>query len=356
MEHPGAEMRIQTLLEHHGIVMNPFAEEDAQTDPVFKERCRDETYHPVWDKVYGDVSDPATSIVFGEKGAGKTAMRMQINARVEDHNAQRKDGRLYIIEYDDFNPFLDRFADRFSARKQRDPARILSEWKLWDHMDGILSLGVTALVDRLLEVPHPSGSPANRINPVRVTDLDRQQKRDLLVLAACYDNSTTETSFARWQRLKSRLRFHTLLAGWDKALGFLALIAVAAVIVYFQQWSWLREVWPYLIVAVCWAPWLANVWRWHTESRRITRNIRVVNHQVASLRRMLMRFRAQDIDGQPLPTKPRTDDRYELAWKAPGSAQITRLRRNYCACRSSRRAPSDYRIGAADEGPHLANA
>jgi hypothetical protein len=71
-------MRLQQLLEHHGIAVNPFAEEDAQSDPVFKERCRDATYHPAWDKVYGDPADPATSIVFGEKGSGKTAMRMQM--------------------------------------------------------------------------------------------------------------------------------------------------------------------------------------------------------------------------------------------------------------------------------------
>ena len=150
-------MRVQQLLEHHGIAVNPFAEEDAQSDPVFKERCRDATYHPAWDKVYGDPSDPATSIVFGEKGAGKTAMRMQMAGRIALHNARPQNSRLFVIEYDDFNPFLDHFADRLSARKQRDPARVLAEWKLWDHMDAILSLGVTSLVDRLLGVPHPSG-------------------------------------------------------------------------------------------------------------------------------------------------------------------------------------------------------
>jgi len=29
-------MKAQQFLEHHGIRCNPFAEEDAQTDPVFK--------------------------------------------------------------------------------------------------------------------------------------------------------------------------------------------------------------------------------------------------------------------------------------------------------------------------------
>ena len=55
--------------------------EELEADPVFKERCRDLTHHPAWDKVYGNPSDPATSIVFGEKGSGKTAMRMQMAGR-----------------------------------------------------------------------------------------------------------------------------------------------------------------------------------------------------------------------------------------------------------------------------------
>ena len=96
------------------------------------------------------------------------------------HNAQPQNSRLFVIEYDDFNPFLDHFADRLSARKQRDPARVLAEWKLWDHMDAILSLGVTSLVDRLLGVPHPTGPAANQVNADRLRTLDRHQKRDLL--------------------------------------------------------------------------------------------------------------------------------------------------------------------------------
>ena len=70
-------MKVQQFLDHHGIARNPFAEEDAQTDPVFKEFCIESTYHPTWDKVYGDPSEPATAIIFGEKGSGKTAMRLR---------------------------------------------------------------------------------------------------------------------------------------------------------------------------------------------------------------------------------------------------------------------------------------
>jgi hypothetical protein len=307
-------MRVQQLLEHHGIAVNPFAEEDAQSDPVFKERCRDSTYHPVWDKVYGDPADPSTSIVFGEKGAGKTAMRMQMTGRMALYNSQAHSGRLYVIQYDDFNPFLDHFADRLSARKQRDPARVLAEWKLWDHMDAILSLGVTGLVDRILQ-PTAGGPATNQINDNRLKTLDRQQKRDLLLLAASYDNSLAESALARWKRLRRKLGFFTWLNGWDLWLGLAVTIAVVATILYQQKWSWLATAWPYLIVVAGWLPWLVRFGKWLLTARRIARNVRVLKPSVGLLRRILMRFPPRELDNQPLPDNQRTDDRYELLTK-----------------------------------------
>ncbi len=311
-------MRVQQLLEHHGIAVNPFAEEDAQSDPVFKERCRDATYHPAWDKVYGDPSDPATSIVFGEKGAGKTAMRMQMAGRIALYNAQPGNDRLFVIEYDDFNPFLDHFADRLSARKQRDPARVLAEWKLWDHMDAILSLGVTSLVDRLLGVPHPSGPSANQITADRLRTLDRHQKRDLLLLVTCYDNSTRENVLSRWSRLRRKMGYFTWQSWWDKLLGAAVTLAVFATIIYLRKWDWLASPWPYVIVAAGWLPAIVRFVKWAFVARRIARNVRVLKPHAGSVRRLLMRFPKREIDGQPLPESQRTDDRYELLSKFQG--------------------------------------
>lgn len=142
-------MKTQQFFEHHGVASNPFAEEDAQTDPVFKDHCIDSTYHPTWDKIYGDPAEPATSIVFGEKGAGKTAMRLQIVRHLVQYNASHREHRVFVIEYDDFNPFLDRFREAVGGRRSDDS---LKQWKLWDHMDAILSLGVTNLVDQIIGV------------------------------------------------------------------------------------------------------------------------------------------------------------------------------------------------------------
>lgn len=143
-------MNIQSFLEHHGVIRNPFAEEDAQTDPVFKEHCIYSAYHPVWDKVYGDPAEPATAVVFGPKGSGKTAMRLQIDQHLARHNRQHPSRRVYVIRYDDFNPFLDHFSERMSRRVAKKPERVLEAWRLWDHMDAILCLGVTNLVDAVL--------------------------------------------------------------------------------------------------------------------------------------------------------------------------------------------------------------
>ena len=96
-------MKIQQFLEHHGIASNPFADEDAQTDLVFKGACIRNTFHPTWDKIYGDPSEPATAVVFGEKGSGKTAIRLQIARHLTDYNADHPEHQVFVVQYDDFN-------------------------------------------------------------------------------------------------------------------------------------------------------------------------------------------------------------------------------------------------------------
>jgi hypothetical protein len=309
-------MNIQQFLEHHGIRCNPFSEEDAQTDPVFKEHCISSTYHPAWDKVFGNPAEPSTSIVFGEKGSGKTALRLQIVRGVEEHNRTHPDNRLFVIEYDDFNPFLDRFRDKLSPRYRRAD-KVLNYWKLWDHMDAILSLGVTQLVDWILE-SRGRGSTLASGGAIPLDRLDRHQSRDLLLLAACYDQSPAETFRGRWSRLRRKLKFRTWQAHWPLAVGIIVTLAIFGLIIGIQKWDWLATPWPYLMAAAGWLPWLWQAWsRWWL-ALGITRQLRVVNHEANSLRRVLMNFTSNNIDGQPLPNKDRSDDRYELLGKFQG--------------------------------------
>lgn len=310
-------MKIQQFLDHHGVRCNPFAEEDAQTDRVFKEHCIETTFHPNWDKVFGDPSEPATSLVFGEKGSGKTAMRLQIARHVAEHNRRRPDARLLVIHYDDFNPFLDRFRDRVGRRRR--PEKALAQWKLWDHMDAILSLGVTGLVDRILGASRPSPAVDAQIDPADVDRLSRHQARDLLLLAAFYDQSISETFRDRWRRLRRRLRFSSLKAFWDLALGAVwTFAAVVLIVVMFAtgHGDWLKPLWFYLALAVVgWFPFLARLVRRWLLARSVVRKMRVGNLSTNPLRQALMHFTAAELASQPLPNKDRTDDRYELLSK-----------------------------------------
>ena len=315
-------MKLQDLLSHHGMARNPFADEDAQTDTVFQESCRASTFHPNWDKVYGDPSNPATSIVFGEKGAGKTAIRLQMAAQTEKHNRQYEDERLFVIAYDDFNPLLDRFAERLSGRKRRQPARVLAEWKLWDHMDAILSLGVTALVDRLLGVRQPTGSAANRLPKDATKRLDRFQKRDLLLLAACYDNSLREPFQSRWFRLRRKLRFFPWQTWGVRMIGWLTKTAVLGTIFWFRKYELLwTSFWPWVIIGLGWLPWVAQFWRRLWKAFGASRHLRCITRDVMPLTKVLMQLSHRDISGQPMPSKRRTDDRYELFYKLQGVLQ-----------------------------------
>jgi hypothetical protein len=302
-------MKIQEFLEHHGIAGNPFAEEDAQNDTVFKRTCLETTFHPSWDKIYGDPSDPSTSIVFGEKGAGKTALKLQMVRQFDRHNAAVPDRRTFVVLYDDFNPFLDRFVSRVGPNRPVD--KVLGQWKLWDHMDAILALAVTQFVTEV-------NDPANRRSAAKLTP---PQARDLALLAACYDQSTGETFPSRWRRLRSRTGYSAWLGLWPLLLGLVATAAFAAAVavgISRGTTGWLTAWWPWLLLAAAWGPWgvrrVKSLWT----AIRIVRSMRTGNRTLGQLATALARMPEVDLAGQPLPLHARSDDRYELLAKFQG--------------------------------------
>jgi len=311
-------MKIQQFLTHHSIVRNPFAEEDARTDPVFKDFCIASTYHPTWDKVYGDPREPATAIVFGEKGSGKTALRLQIARHLKEYNHQHPDQQVLVIHYDDFNPFLDRFLDRVGLLRRR-PDRLLGEWKLADHIDAIMSLAVTGLVDRILGVKQPSSTIDAELHVTPHVVLDRYQIRDLLLMAACYDQSLAEPFPQRWQQLRRQLRFRSLRAGLDLTLGCTAalLIAVLAIVLtIYGQTGWLQPIWPWFLAAAgCFLPFGWRAARCLALAWNIVRRTRTIDRKPWQLCKVLLRFHAPEIFSQPLPGQQGTEARYEMLVK-----------------------------------------
>jgi hypothetical protein len=312
-------MNIHSFLEHHGILRNPFAEEDAQTDPVFKEHCISSAFHPIWDKVYGDPHEPATSIIFGPKGSGKTAMRLQVDQHLSRYSEEHPDKRVYVIRYDDFNPFLDHFCERMNRRTSKKVEKVLESWRLWDHMDSILCLGVTDLVDRIVDGADRPASEA--ITTAQVRSLDRTAARDLLMLAACYDQSTALSFSKRWNLLRRTLRYGNLTTKWSFPFAVLCFIGSIALV----AWMFLREraedaepvslnvLWLVpLITLVGSLPYLINWIKCQFAAIGIRRHMRVGKRETSELRRTLQRIPSRELASQPLPRYDRTDDRYEL--------------------------------------------
>src|SRR5690606_17923514 len=101
-------MNVGQFLEHWGIRENPFRAEEARRDEVFARLPPGAVAeHSDFEKVLGDLARPATSIVFGEKGSGKTAMRLQITRRIGDFNEANPQAKVLLVAYDDLNVFLD---------------------------------------------------------------------------------------------------------------------------------------------------------------------------------------------------------------------------------------------------------
>jgi hypothetical protein len=308
-------MKVQQFLEHHGLSQNPFSQEDAQTDPLFKQHCSRDVFHPAWDKIFGTAAEPATAVVFGEKGSGKTALRLQIVEQISAHNRQHPEKRVFVVEYDDFNPFLDAFHERMKLYSS-NPEKTLARIRLWDHMDAILSLGITQLVSAILDGADPGRDDGFAIDSGKLSLLTPPQRRDLLLLAAYYDHSLGLSPGERWTRLRRKLHFHNWKAYWDLALGTGGSAAFFGLVFYFNGWGqFTSNWWPWILLLVLWIPWL---WRqsgllWHAWC--VARQMKVLEHPVNPLRRTLSRFEKKDLVGQPAPSRDRSDDRYELLGK-----------------------------------------
>jgi hypothetical protein len=184
-------MRIEDFLERHGLKTNPFANaEEAQGDQVLLELLRSRQFHfghPQWPKFLGDPPGNQTSVVFGFKGSGKTAMRLALDAAIDEFNKQVPDSRVLVVNYDEFNTYLSSWKshiDRALARRRRFLDRLLGRpaptasqaqhWRLAHHMDAILA----EIARRLPEIIAHSPS-----NPRK---WPRQRKNDALLLATVY--------------------------------------------------------------------------------------------------------------------------------------------------------------------------
>ncbi len=315
-------MKIDSFLQHYQLQTNPFEAEEARHDPVFDRLADAGTPHPDFPKIVGRLDKPSTAVLFGEKGSGKTAMRLVIGKYIDHHNEEHPDKRVLTVPYDDFNPVLDNMA----RTVHRDGREVLKHCRLEDHQDAILSLAATALVSALLGETQANSEPARLPADIdrMLKAMPRQRRVDLAVLAALYDQPQTGSVEPRWRKLRSKLRLQWRLPlSLCDVAGALAVIAaglgITVAVMSRDPW-WLLMA---LGVTTAGALLLGGYWCWRQTklwwlSRKTTREMAAVNRSTAELRQLLSELSPADLAREPFPAGRSEDEqsvsdaRYQL--------------------------------------------
>ena len=305
-------MDIQRFFDHWQLVENPFQAEEARNDTVYARTMEATVTHPDFHKIFGQPPTPSTSIVFGEKGSGKTAMRLMMERRLAAYNATHDEDRVWMVRYDDLNPFLDQLSHTLSAR---EPEACLDHVRLADHQDAILSLAVTELVDDLLS---DSKEPAWRSRRKTVRKMSRDLRLDLAMLALLYDNPRHGERESRWHRLVRLLHVRQLISRKGHGIFVTGLGAIGLVgsgIWYFSgsaSWEWKLLA----IVGVSGfigfgLSWLTRLFKNSFKARKTCREIRIIARDVSFFADSLWDLPSRQGVDRLLPEKGDQDKRYE---------------------------------------------
>ena len=303
-------MNLSEFLGRHGLESNPFAAEEAAQDPVLTQSA-DACRHPDFGKIFGEPTHPSPAIVFGERGAGKTALRLQMESAYRAYNKEQSDNRVLVIGHDNFDAMIGRIA-RHERLKNQSAA--LDSITLSDHVDIVLHGIVPQLVDQLLGVSDRA--------PLQVGNFRKQLRkaptlvrREMLLLQMAYDH--TPIAAKRTRQLKSALGLggssgSKAAANWSMVLAIFALViagisvvqepkrallALAALLAagsFVMGWSWLRCQTRVGIIA-----------------RGMHRGIRCVNRSPASFRESLHHIEI-NIGSASMPTDRGDDSRFAM--------------------------------------------
>ena len=316
-------MNISRFFEHWSITENPFKAEEARHDAVFMKLGTERVRHPDFEKILGDPGRPSSSIVFGEKGSGKTAIRIQIERRVTEHNRAAGSSRLLLTPYDDLNAVLDRFVEHAGRREDTHELDVLKRFALCDHMDAILHAAVSRVVDGLLGDPR-AGEGIGADEAAMLRKAPAATKRDLLVLQAVYDRPTDAAArmiklrrLVRAPRARGRTLWDAVAAiGWVPAAAAFALDRMG----YVPSLGIDLGVWLFYVLAGLWAAaligWIADVgfrrWVMGRLARRVAAQLRTVGRTAESLVFSLGRVPAEDRAPGELPLTADDDARYAM--------------------------------------------
>lgn len=321
-------MNLARFLEHWSVTENPFRAQEARHDRVFARLEITANSHPDFEKILGDLHSPSTSIVFGEKGSGKTAIRLQLAERIREHNAAHPEEKVFLVGYDDLNPTLDWFAARYGVTTESSDVEIeqtLGRLRLVDHMDGILHFAVTRIVDAILGQRTPGSDTQSTDlgeHPDRVLrQADPRVRRDLLLLQAIYDKDGETAERARALRRlihapKGKENFR------GRMIASLGWILPAAVLGYmvFQNQKLAADsagTWVAAIAGIAWIAFTLKHLFWSRFqlgrlANRVWRDVRTPPRTKESLRRCLELVPREDREASILPTDDREDVRYAM--------------------------------------------
>ncbi len=303
-------MKIDTFLKHWHLNQNPFVAEEARDDKIYQDIMQEGVAHPEFEKIFGRPDRPNTAVVFGEKGSGKTALRLLMENRLKSYNEEHPREKTWIVRYDEWNHMVDRVVGTEEATQKENFDKI----RLEDHVDKIISMVVTEVVDA---ASRPTNSKVGRELAKTLRKLPRQQRLDLAYLTTLYDQPTLSTRGERWRKLTRILKVNQLVTPnmMMFALGGCALLAgIGAGLFYFGQ------VIPGVLCAgiggliafgCAWfgiGPYFAN----RKRRNQIEAEIKVVDHPLNILSEQLGSFRSADLEGLPMPKPKDQDARYEL--------------------------------------------
>ena len=316
-----ADMNTSSFFKHWSIRENPFMAEEARQDDVFA-RLQDAAAHPDFPKLLGDPSRPASAVVFGEKGSGKTAIRFQLEEAIENYNAANPHAKSLVVGYDDLNPVLDRFARRVRGKTTLET---LQQIRLVDHFDGLLSMVVPDLVEALLR-----RNPENRMDlgPQRKAlckQLDPETKNDWVILQALFDRPDRAVENGRRVRRAVRFRKWSWVRPFRWLAVLLAAIFVCGLGVFYllnpqdDRLFWLLGLTLSGIFALgaggkVFLDWYEN----NRLARKLSRELRTLDRSAASLRASLDRLPTNVVASTAWPVDGLDEPRY---------AMLDRLRR-----------------------------
>lgn len=345
-------MNLSQFFEHWSIVENPFRGEEARHDSIFarmginptlaRSTIAEETIpgdqslampispsvHSDFEKIMGELDHPSTSVVFGEKGAGKTAIRLQIAGRIDRHNHEHPDRKIFMIPYDDLNASLDKYQKqsgvRSSGKGDKNP---FEGMRLVDHMDAMISIGVGRVLNAIL--PGPSSPPAANLGDENAAGLGKRARklpavvrRDLLLLQAVYD--TNDSSGQRTTQLRQILRLAAgglgpivvigLWIGWVPAV---ALFLWARISAGFEGgWATASDVGSGILL-LAWGALLVKAFLLdrlvvNRVAGKVSKQLRMINRPMSGYLGSLRRMPRSVMGSGELPTSDSDEQRYAM--------------------------------------------